>query len=172
MAEPIEHTPYSWCVWHQRLVLFKRYSLRVVWGILLYVSSGFAIGMITPIAIVLSQRPIRDVWEIVLFCVFTIIVGACFSYVFYRCFKAGRGFDIPVRLLRLDWGNRFACETFRDPRPTGMGGTLPGYPVRWLVVRKANGKTTRLVQVHEEPDLLKINCALAGRIDEPVRPSR
>jgi len=160
MAERIEHTPYSWCVWHSRVVLFKRCTLRVVWGIMLYASSGFAIGMITPVAVVLSQQPIRDVWEIVLFCVFMIIVGSCFSYVFYRCFKAGRGFDIPVCLMRLGSGYRLSCQTFRDPRPTGMGGTLPGYPMRWLVIHKANGKAVRLVQVYEEPDLLKVNCAL------------
>lgn len=160
MAERIEHTPYSWRTWRSRVVLFKRFSFRVFWGIMLYASSGFAIGMITPIAVVLSQRPIRDVWEIVLFCVLTIIVGSCLSYVFYRCFKAGRGFDFPVRLLGVDSGYRFACQTYRDPRPTGMGGTLPGYPMRWLVIHKATGKAIRLMQVYEEPDLLKVNCAL------------
>ena len=172
MAEPINHTPYEWCLWCRRVVLFRRYALKPIWGLCLFVAGYLALTSLTAVILLMvfgltENKRINALWAIPVF-----VLSIAFIYAFRKVYQAERGrVLLPRQAWRIGRGTQLSCQTLRIPLPTSMGGTLPGYPSRWLMVDKHGREPRRLIQVHDEPDLLKINCALAGRQTGPVSPS-
>ena len=172
MAEPIQYTSYEWYRWRGKVVLLRRQSLKPIWGLCIFLACYLALGALA-ITIVLSiEEPaghhvnVSPVWT-ALIC----FVSICFVYGFVRAYKTDEGILIPLRVWRIGIGQKLACQIFRDPQPTGMGGTLPGAPIRWLVLMRRGEMQLRLRPIYHEPDLLKINLALAGTFDPPVNSS-
>ena len=89
------------------------------------------------------------------------LIFIAFAYAFVKVYRSEKGYLLPVRVWRIGCGLKLSCETLRIPQPTTMGGTLPGAPMRWLVIRKDGNKAKRIVQVYHDLDLLDVNLALA-----------
>lgn len=167
MAQVIEHTPYAWAIWRDRVWLFRRFSLRYWWAFCLYVSVPMSVSPLLIQAVALSSPSEYSIWLGLLFGVGYVVVGAVISYGFYRLFKADHRVLIPTRAWRVGSGVQLSTESFKLPQATLMGGTLLGSPTKWLVVNSGTGKQTRLVQVYHDPELLKVNVALAIEKQSP-----
>ena len=162
MAQRIEHTPFEWAVWNGRIVLFRRVSLKPLWGLCIFVAGYLAVlSVLIGVLIVVLGMPhhakFSPIWAVPVG-----VVSLAFIYGFVKVFKAEQGFLLPCRFLRIGAGIQLACQTLCIPQPTAMGGTFAGSPTRWLMVLKPGRAPRRIVRVFSELDLLKINCALAS----------
>lgn len=165
MAQAIEHTPYEWSRWRGRVVLFKRVSLKPLWGLCVFAAGYLAVISVLVVVLLIVHGPpdrplLPPTWLVLIAAVFI-----AFVYAFIKVYRSEEGVLVPVRVWRIGRGVKLACETLCIPQPTSMGGTLPGAPTRWLVVRKDESepdRASRVVQVYHDLDLLMINLALTG----------
>ena len=167
MYQAIEHTDYGWKRKRNRVVLYHRQSLRLLWGIGMYISVSFTISPLAMgLPLVLSSEKGGDPFT-VLFLLTWALVSACLSYFFYKSYKRNREFWIPNRYLKIDNGIKLNVTTHRQVLSTGSGGTFKDpHVTRWLVIEYPNGKHRRLQQIfnNQELELISINCALAMKV--------
>lgn len=161
MAERIEHTPFEWVVWRGRFVLFRRVTLKPIWGVCVFVAGYIAaLALIFGVLLLISGAPEKTRFHPIWIAPVA-VVSVVFAIAFVRVYKSDKGVLVPDRFWSVGTGVQLSCKTMSIPQPTTFGGTLPGYPTRWLVVEKPGGKTSRLKQVYHDLDLLKANLALA-----------
>ena len=145
MTEPIEHTPYEWICRRGRVVLLRRYSLKLVWGFCVFLAGYITLFSLLLLIALLIEEPPEHVRITPLGSAVIFLFSAGFVYVFVRIYKTDKG----VLVCRGSWpvgsGVKLSCEVFRLPQPTTMGGTLQGPPMKWLVlIFHAMGANPRL----------------------------
>ena len=158
MRERIEHTPFAWERHGDRVVLYRRKSLRIVWGIGMFTAHLYTVAL-TPIIADVTDQVYPGLSKILAPLAFIAWIGLC--YVFYRLFTKDPAVWRPWHDLQVNCGTRILLETRRIPVPTMMGGTLPGPPTHWLYIERYNRSRQELGRVLGEPDLSDVNLALS-----------
>ena len=162
MVEAIASTPYEWTRWRGRVVLFKRVSLKPLWGLCVFAAGYFAaLSVLAAVMMIVQDASYMSVLSPARLVLIALIFVA-FTYAFVREYRSGEGLLLPVRLWRIGRGIKLAVQTLRIPQPTTMGGTQPGAPMRWLVVTNGDSEPRRIVQVYRDLELMRVNNALAG----------
>lgn len=154
----IEYSSFEWSAYREWVVIYRRVSKPVFWIAWGYV----ALTAITiPFSLLSTNYAGLNPDDGLMLGLCSMAIGLA-TFGVYGLARGRDSMLLPSRVIRTGADRRLAVVLISDPQPTGMGGTLPGHELRWLVIQRPGRSPIRVDVVSQVPDLFAVNRAIRG----------